>query len=572
MKALHRLLQKALIGQEDYGTLSDNYRYLRTLEHRLQQLNDLQTHALPSGIPELEALGRKMGYPGGVIFVEDLNARRSRVRSIYDSLFSEEGREETPHGTFFDEELSDAELRELLRRTGLRDVERAVRNIKSVRDSTVAFQTLRGRKLLGEILPDFVDAAVKSAAPDMALNHLQSFAQLLSTHESYLEMFGRDRHLIELLTYVFSLSEYLSKVLMSRPQYLEMIGWQEVRKKSRAGLIEEIYGEVAEGHAVNEAVRLLKQAEEMRLGFLFLRKKADVIEVVKGLSKTAEAILSVCAGHVPDWGEGMALIGFGKLGGREITFNSDLDLIFVSAGEVKESDTRAAEKLLRMLISHTREGIAYRADTRLRPDGSKGPLVSSIETYEKYYSGAAAFWEFQALLKARPVAGNIRTGMRFLDASKVILMSRGREISAADVRQMRERIIRELSKENGGYDIKLGPGGIEEIEFTVQYLQLSHCGEHGRILVQGTLDAVGRLRESRLLPEDEVGFLRDTYLFYRTLESFLRLRGEGTLKKQEEILKSAAAFMGFTDECAFTGSLNKKREAVRKLFEKYLAR
>lgn len=570
LKTLHRLLQKALIGQEDYFILSDNYRYLRTLEHRLQQLNDLQTHTLPSGLPELDALGKKMGFREAAAFVDNLEGRRSRVRAIYDSLFLEKKKEEPLRETYFDEELSDAELKEYLRNTGLKDVDRAIRNIKSIKDSTFSFQTLRGRRLLGEILPIFVDSAVKRSAPDMALNRLQSFAHLLSMNESYLEMFSRDRSLIDMLTHVFSQSEYLSKMLMSRPQYLEMIGWQEMRKKGRAFLISEIHAEISEGHAVNEAVRLAKQAEEMRLGLLFLQKKAGVIEVIKGLSKTAEAVLSVCTEHVPDWGKDMALIGFGKLGGREITFNSDIDLIFVSSGEVRESDTRAAEKLLRMLISYTREGIAYRVDTRLRPDGSKGPLVSSIESYEKYYARAAAFWEFQALLKARPVAGNIETGVNFMDMAKVVLMSRGKETSSSDIKQMRDRIVRELSKETEGFDIKLGPGGIEEIEFTVQYLQLINCKEHNRVLVQGTLNAVNRLEDSGNIGKAEAEFLKEAYLFYRTLESFLRLRGENTLKKEEERIKNAAVFMGFADKDEFIESLNVKRETARKLFEKYL--
>ena len=571
LKALHRLLQKALMGQEDYFILSDNYRYLRTLEHRLQQLNDLQTHTLPSGMSELEALGKKMGFREAGAFLEDLEGRRSGGRGIYDSLFSEKKTEGPLKETFFDEELSDAELKEYLKNTALKDVERAIRNIKAIKDSTFSFQTLRGRRFLGEIIPVFLDAALKSGFPDMALNHLQSFAQLLSVNESYLEIFSRDKRLVGMLTRVFAQSEYLAKMLMSRPQYLEMIGWQETRRKSRASLITEIHAGISEGHTANEAVRLLKQAEEIRLGLLFLDRKAGVTATIRGLSRTAEAVLSVCTEHVPGWGEDMTLIGFGKLGGREITFNSDLDLIFVTSGEVRESDSRAAEKLLRMLVSYTRDGIAYSADTRLRPDGSKGPLVSSLESFEKYYSGPAAFWEFQALLKARPVAGDVKTGVKFIDMAKGILISRGTEVSPSDIRQMRERILRELSKETEGYDIKLGPGGIEEIEFAVQYLQLVSCRKHHRVLVQGTLDAVKRLEDARILRKGEAEFIRETYLFYRTLESVLRLRGESILKKDDERIRDTAGFMGFADRDKFIESLEAKREAARKLFEKYLS-
>jgi glutamate-ammonia-ligase adenylyltransferase len=178
---------------------------------------------------------------------------------------------------------------------------------------------------------------------------------------------------------------------------------------------------------------------------LFLQKKIGF----RGRSWTQQdsrGVLSACIGYISEGDAGMAVLAFGKLGGREVTFSSDLDIIFVSSGEVKEADTRTAQRLLRMLISHTRDGIAYNVDTRLRPEGTKGPLVSSVESFRNYYTKAAAFWEFQALLKARPVAGDKQTGVLFMKMAAEKLAARGPEIKAADILQMRERIQRELSK------------------------------------------------------------------------------------------------------------------------------
>ncbi len=570
LKALHRLLQKSLVGQEDYSILSDDYRYLRTLEHRLQQMNDLQTHTVPSGKTEVEALGKKMGFQDGCLFIQDLERRRKNVRAIYDSLFSAE-KEERPHaGPLFDEDLSDSELKEYLSGRGLADVDRAARNIRAIRDSIFDFQTLRGRRLLGDILPAFIDAALKSSAPDAALNHLQSFAALLSANESYIEIFSREKRLIGTLTYLFSQSEYLSRMLLGRPQYLEMIGWEEPAKKSVRRLCHEIDAGVSEGHSLNDAVRLVKKAEEIRLGLLFLQKKIDAADVVRGLSGTAEAVLRFCMGSVGEGADGLATIGFGKLGGREITFGSDLDIIFVTSPEVRPEETRAAEKFLRMLISYTREGIAYRADTRLRPEGSKGPLVSSVESFRKYYAKAAAFWEFQALLKARPVSGSPKTGKRFLEMARDVLTSRGGEISASDINTMRERIMRELSRESAGYDIKLGPGGIEEIEFAVQYLQLRNCARHRPLLVQGTVNAIERLKSAGVTSGKDADFLKEVYLFYRRLESFLRLRGDNVLGRQEDKLRGAAEFMGFREAVGLAESLEEKRKGVKDITARYL--
>ena len=570
LKALHRLLQKGLVGQGDYSVLSDSYRYLRTLEHRLQQVNDLQTHTLPFGQAEQESLAGRMGYHDRNVFIEGLEKTRRGVRSIYDSLFADKEIGRSMGGPFFDEELSDAELRSALSARGVKDPNRAVRNIKAIKDSTLTFQTLRGRRLLGGILPKFVDSALASDEPDTALNHLESFAAFLGMNESYLEAFSKERGLIDTLTYVFAQSEYLSRMLMARPQYLEMIGWQTMPKKSLSALVVEVRTGIGGRGSVGDAVRLLRRSEEIRLGLLFLRKRVDAVAVTKELSKSAEAILRVCTEEAGGSFGNMAVIGLGKLGGREITFGSDLDLVFAAREEVTQSDTKAAEKLLRMLISYTREGIAYSVDTRLRPDGSKGPLVSTIDSFRKYYAGAAAFWELQALLKARPVAGSRETGLAFMNMAKETLISGGAGVSASDIRQMRERIIRELSKESEGYDIKLGPGGIEDIEFTVQYLQLRNCASHPRILVQGTTDAIKRLEGSGIIDNGDGHTLQRTYLLYRAIEGFIRLKGESVLNRRGRILNDTAGFMGFEKQEDFVGFIEVTREEVLRIMHRYL--
>lgn len=570
LKVLHRLSLKGLIGQDDYGILSDNYRYLRTLEHRLQQMNDIQTHTLPSGEAELLILGRKMGYASQPQFSDDLERRRTQVRMIYDSLFAEKNQESSAGSTLFDEEFSDAELKEFLSSTNLRDIEKALRNIRAIKDSIFNFQTLRGRRLLSEILPAFVDSALRSGSPDRALNHVQAFAVLLSTNESYLEVFSKNASLIDLIVYVFSQSQYLSKMLMARPQHLEIIGWQEILRKNFRALKAEINDSLAEGRSISDAIRLMKQMEEIRVGLLFLRKRIDILRTTRTLSRTAEAVLTAALEHVAGGVEDIAVISFGKLGGREITFGSDLDLIFVSGSDVTLEQTKAGEKLLRLLISYTRDGVAYSVDARLRPQGSKGPLVSSVEAFRKYYAEAAAFWEFQALLKARPVAGDMKTGCRFLRMAHEAIFAHGWKITASDIRQMRERIMRELAKESEGYDIKLGPGGIEDLEFMVQYLQLRHCRDRREILVQSTIAAIHRLSVSGIISASEAGMMKEGYCFLRSVESLLRLRGESVLKKDEESLKSASDFMGCENLHELVARLENMRREIARLAGKYL--
>ncbi len=222
--------------------------------------------------------------------------------------------------------------------------------------------------------------------------------------------------------------------------------------------------------------------------------------------------------------------------------------------------------MIRLLISYTQDGVAYGVDTRLRPEGSKGPLVPTVAAFRDYYCGAAHPWELQALLKARPLAGSREAGCRFMALRAEVLRGPGKSVTISDIRAMRERIERELSKEGAGMDIKLGPGGLEELEFAVQYLQLSHASEHRPLLVQGTLDAIRRLSAAGIITNETCRFLGDTYLLYRTAETVLRLLNEPVLKEQSAALGLSAEMAGFPDAEGFLNNFRKRRSKVRDFF------
>jgi glutamate-ammonia-ligase adenylyltransferase len=567
-KALHKLLQKGFIGYEDFGQLLDNYIFLRTLEHRLQQLNDIQTHALPSSDMELDILGKKMGFPDRSVFLSELNRRRHKVRTIYDSLL--ESRKKPPQGLlssiFWDMETPVEHLMaEELSKTKITDMKRTMHQLTRIRNNIYSFQTIRGRRLLEDILPRFVDEAIKGINPDLALLQLVDFSSILASKESYLEAIAQRPEIISVLNFIFSQSEYLSKILMGSPEYIESIVGGEITKKSLRALRNELKL-LIDRHGESTAIRLLKRFEEIKLGILFLDKKIGVIEIMKGLSKTADAILSAL---LERHGTSLNIIAFGKLGGREIIFNSDLDLIFITLEEPTENDIKTAEGLLRVCMSYTKDGIAYRVDTRLRPEGSKGPLVSSIKGIRDYYLKHAQVWELQALLKARPIC-NFKfqtSNFKFMELRREILMERGGEITLSDIKKMRGRIQKELSKEvPGTYDIKLGAGGLGELEFIVQYLQLKNCMDNQQILVQGTLDAVNRLSKRGILEDSDAMMFKETYMFYRTIETMLRLRNEFLLKEGSTIVQSLAGFLRM-NENKILSSLNEKREWVRNFWD-----
>lgn len=575
LRALYRLFQKNLIGSKDLSALSDNYVFLRTLEHRLQQVDDLQTHSIPSDKNELEILSKKMDFDKTSDFLFELETRKKSTRMIYDSLFKDYkqdqknlDKQKTEIEFIFDEEIPDTEIKEYLAKTNIKDIDRAIRNIKSIKDASWNFQTLRGRRILNEMLPLFLDLAFKASNPDLALNHLQPFVTLLNQRESYLEIIKENKNVIPLFINFFSQSEYLSKIIIRRPDYLESINQELGQKKSLKTLISELEESLKAGQDISETMRITKQTEELRLGILFLEKKIKVTELIEGLSNTAEAILDQAGENSRN---GLTAVAFGKLGGKEITFNSDLDMIFVVKDEVTEKHTKTAEKILQQLLSYTRDGIAYKIDVRLRPDGTKGPLVSSIPSLRKYYLENAAPWELQALLKARPVVGDEKTREGFANMAADILAAHSRIASANDIKTMRERIQRELAKEIDAYDIKLGAGGLEELEFTVQYLQLKNCSNNPELLTQNTLDAVEKLSNAGIIKKAQATFLKNAYIFYRTIESYLRLREKELLKKDDiEILNSAVEFLEFKEKDKLISRLEETRAGVRKFYDLFL--
>ena len=592
LMALHRLMEKRLIGHDDFQQILVNYVYLRTLEHRLQQLNDVQTHTLPTQAADLDILGRKMGFPGREEFLSDLDRRRGKVREIYDSLLEvgqgkkAAGESKPDAGTILSSVFWDMEmpiehlLKEELSKAGARDIARSTRCLMKIKANMTSFQTIRGRRLLENIVPRFVDDALRGADPDLALLQLVDFTSILSSKEAYLEaIFDRDQ-LIPILNFVFSNSEYLSKMLMSSPEYIESLVEGIVRKKTARAMAGEAQV-LIDRYGDSKAIRFYRRMEEMRLGMLFLDRKISVRELLRALSMLAEVILgALLSGEgllkSPSPPAALTVIGFGKLGGREITFNSDLDITFVTAGSPAASDVKTAETLLKMLMSYTKDGIAYQVDTRLRPEGSKGPLVNSLAGVSEYYLKSAKGWEIQALLKARTVFGSMSMRRLFSEMRTDVLLSRSAEITFAEMQHMRERIQRELSRERpgqqgsgspagmqesqqgGSYDIKLGPGGLGELEFSVQFLQLKHCREHADVLAQGTIDAVRRLHRAGVLDDGTMREISEVYAFYRTIETILRLRNETHLKVESSAFQSLLHITGM-DADHFLRYLNEKR-------------
>jgi glutamate-ammonia-ligase adenylyltransferase len=590
LKALHMLSQKGLITYQEHADLAKAYVFLRTVEHRIQILDDLQTQTIPSDGRELRALARRTGYvergKEAESLLRDYSYHTRKVRSIYDDLFAFTGEEPAsePSAPVFgvlDPETSESEVVAVLDNYGFHDPGKAYRNLLLLREGPAfVHQTPRSRKQFSEIFPPLFHEIVSSPDPDMALNHLESFLAAPGSWETLQSLVKLDVSAIKVLIAVFANSEYLSRTLVGRPALLPNL--IESRKAYGAGT----YAVFAKGlaEALDSApgisekldnLRRFKHQEEIRIGMADLLSNMNLTAVSRDLSKLAEVCLEAAlklAGFEtapkPSYGtpgslSGLAVIGAGKLGGRELSYGSDLDILFVfSEGRaappppgltVFEYFSKVAEKTISYLSSLTREGFAFRMDTRLRPTGSKGPLVQSIEAFKNYYSTRAETWERQALLRARHVAGDRAVGLEFCSAIQdLIYEDADREALAADIRAMRRRMEEEVGKESGThYNIKQGVGGLVDIEFLVQYLQLLHGKKHRRIRVPGTYNALRALRKQRLLEEAEFVSLRRAYLFLRQLESRMRIvsnQATSELSRDPAKLQSLARRMGYPED------------------------
>ncbi|MDH4028012.1 MAG: hypothetical protein OEU95_04195 [Nitrospirota bacterium] len=563
LNAIQSLKWMRMIPEEDLTTLWENYLYLRRVEQYLQMKEDLQTHTLPSSDEELDALSRLMGAPSREDFLAELRVRRMQIKSMYNSLLGSREDVYSEALNLLEGGLKDYELTGYLSFRKVKRPEVCVAGLKKIREHMRIFRTTSERAVSRKIIPQLLEEALTAEDPDRALAGIERLLTTYNIKMAHLTAFIEQKELAAGIVKIFSLSPYLTRIFLSSHYYLDILieEWSIVRGLS---VMEEKLGRtsaVGDEEFVTGLARY-KRFEEVRFGMLFLLNIMTVEDLFRGLSHLAEAVIRAVLDHYGC--TGLSVIALGKLGGREMTFGSDLDIVFVS--ERPEAMTEAV-KILKALTAYTDMGLLYDVDTRLRPDGSKGILVRGLEGYRNYYLNNAHNWEIQALLRARPVGGDETISGAFMDMAKAVVVERGPGTRKDDIMAMRERIVAELSQEAKGLDIKLGPGGIGEIEFLAQYLQLHHAGEFPGILVQGAREAIDRLAENHILDGTARDTLSGAYEYYRKLETFMRLNEVRVLAEDSGVTGLSARFMGHRDAGELLDKIKKLRADILKLSE-----
>ncbi len=580
VETIRALVRAGIVPQEECDRLEHAYGFLRSLEHRIQIFQDRQTHALPQRGEDLLRLARAMRMPDVPSLLAEVDRQTGNVRAIYDRLFraapEEEDAEVAPevHAVLYPESEED-DRDDRLAALGFADPEAARRNIAMLRDGPPFVRMpARARRYLGKIAPLILSRVVRSPDPDMALHHTERFLSAVGARTMFYALLFENRKVIDVLVRLFGSSRFLSGYLLRHPELLDSFLRKDASPLIRAKSdlrreLGEALSSCADFEQELDELRRFKNVETLRIGMNDLAGNLSLEEGLFQQSALAEVLLSFALllarretakrfGIPMVAGEGgreteaeFCVLGMGKLGAEELSYHSDLDIIFLYSGaggtipaprqppaeyrrlENHEYFAKVAQRLISILTTATREGYVYHLDTRLRPSGNAGPLVSSLAAFERYHERSAKLWERQALLKCRFVAGDRAFGKRLEEIVSRFIYDRPLPPDApAEIHRLRTRMERELGKERlDRWNLKVGRGGIVDVEFAVQYLQLVHGPADRSLRVRSTLSALYALRMANVLPEDDFRILDEGYRFLRALEVSLRLAHDASIEQ-----------------------------------------
>jgi glutamate-ammonia-ligase adenylyltransferase len=552
LQALLELADGGYIAEDDAAGLSVAYRWLRNVEHRLQLYQERRVHRLPSDAAGRARLARVMGFrdtPAHSAVERFEAAHRSvlvDVRSRFERLFYRpmiESLADRAGGR-----LSEDALKERLRVLGFRDVERAARTLGGL-----VTGTSRRAKLFRVLTPSLLRWLAASPRPDEGL---LSFLRLGEALQDRPDAFGplRDNPPgLELLARVLGSGRVLGELLSQVPEELHTVADPRgpAAPKDRERLVREAVAslEWREPQRRLDGLRRFKRREMVRIALADLAGRAGVKEVGAGLAGLADACLhAALEGPIP-----FAVIAMGKLGGRELNYSSDIDVMFVHDGDGVAAE-RVAEGLVKAIGEVTPEGQTFRIDPNLRPEGKSGPLVRSLESYLEYYERWANPWEHHALIKARVSAGDAELGERLLEATRELVYPPevGRD-ALAEIRHLKARMERERVPR--GTDprrhIKLGPGGMSDVELAIQIVQRTHGSEVAGMRTPNTLEALAAASTAGLLTEAQASCLQEAYAFSSRIRNRLFLltgRPVDVLPAKPEDLEALGIALGFRSQ------------------------
>ncbi|WP_166822633.1 [protein-PII] uridylyltransferase family protein [Thalassoroseus pseudoceratinae] len=472
--------------------------------------------------------------------------------------------------------LDDAEALELLSNVSFADAEQALKRIQGLPTSPTS------RDALAASLPALLIALSDAVMPDGSLVNFERFVRSVADQPDILECLASNPRAVEILVKLFVGSQFLTEILLRNPEYLQQLTQHRrlADMKSRDQFLEEANSQIASLPTVKEkldGLRRFQHWELLRIGACDSFGLFDLKSATIQLSLLADAIVQCCLSLFADQA-GIALdefvvIAFGKLGGEELNYSSDIDLVFLSSDDATKY-WQLGQKLIQALSETTGEGFLYRVDMRLRPWGRSGALVNTIESHWQYLKRDGRQWEKQALLKARPVAGNLQLGAKFVKQTRSLILATSIDSVRSQIREMKVRIEDGLKKQGREWgEVKSGTGSIRDVEFTTQFLQLAHGAKYPQVLSFNTLDGIARLADAGLIQANEYRLLSTGYTFLRTVEHALQLlhyKQTHTLPSDERGRAWLARRLDYPNSQEFLHHYERQCASIRRIFEKYI--
>ncbi len=562
--ALRALAERSLITSEAMDQMIAAYRFLRRVEHHLQMIDDEQTQTLRRTPEGMRHLALFMGYRDEAAFADELMSSMLNVETHYAELFEDAPSLGVPvedaGNLVFTGADSDPETIATIEKLGFsqpRIVDEMIR--KWHHGHYRSTRSARTRGMLSELLPMLLRSLARTSSPDAAFLKFDEFLSHLPSGVQLFSMLYSNPHLLELLADIMGMAPRLAGHLSRRPAVLDSV--LECDFFAPPPSLEELNGELrgllaaADGfEGILDISRRWANDRKFQIGVQVLRSHLSPAASALALSNIADVALECLAGSVEEEfarhhgripGSEMVIVAMGKLGGREMTASSDLDLIFIYSvpDGIQSSDgtrplspghyfSRLSQRIINSVTAQTAEGSLYPVDMRLRPSGNAGPIASSLDAFVKYHHDAAWTWEHMALSRARIICGpdNLRTLVENIIV-ETLRAPRDAKMLLADVAEMRERI-EQQHHTDFIWDIKHLRGGLVDIEFIVQYLQLKHAHTVPEILSTNTLDALRKIGDRELIDADAVSLLVEALEMWNAIQCLTRLSVEGKLSRE----------------------------------------
>jgi glutamate-ammonia-ligase adenylyltransferase len=589
IEALAALTEAGAITVHVRDGLSEAYKFYRAVEHRIQMLEDAQTHDIPRDEDARARVARLSGFHSLQAFEAALVQHRRIVSDIDRELFGTGASLADPLGSLIFTGVEDnPETLATIAKLGFRNPDIVSQTIRGWHHGRIrAMRSQRARELLTRLTPNLLRAFARAGSPDDAFSRFAAFFAGLAAGVQVLALLEARPALLDLLARLLTLAPPLADGLARRPalldavidgQFMAPLG-QDLPGR-RANYLQERMHDAESFEARLNAARRFQREEAFRIDVQLLDAIASPLEAAAARTDLAEACVEAMAKAALDEVErsngeqpgAFCVLALGKFGGGELAERSDLDIMLVydapeDALTPGDFYTRVTQRLISALSAPTEEGALYEIDTKLRPSGSKGPVAVRLSSFERYYAEEAWSWEILALTRLRPVAGDATLGRRVADVAKAALVrSRDDRKTRAEVADMRALMQRERPGRRV-WDLKLVPGGFVDIEFIAQALQI--IAARPDVLSPNTGAALSKLEHAKVLKPDVAERLIAAWRLYSELNQMLRICAEGAFEIADApppLLQRLAAMVGVSDAACIEARLGEVQTGVREDF------